>query len=267
MKSEVVSTILFSEFGIFKKPDTNLSYLTYDIIPKSALLGILGAIIGLKGYKNSDSKTLEFYETLKDLRIGIQPLLLKQNSIPPYTSSDFIPMEDSFSKAFIQYINYHGYGSYEEGGNLIIREQIIIQPAYRIYINVGSCKKEIYDKLIMNLKKRLSYFTPYMGKNEFHVSYLFEKKVKADMKTNLKNIRISTLFFYDVIEGEGLLELGEDIGRRYNLYLNYPYALKDQQYLYKTIICSNGRFDINQNKLNSQNSIILKIGEEYIFLF
>ncbi|MDD3772535.1 MAG: CRISPR-associated protein Cas5, partial [Weeksellaceae bacterium] len=48
---KLISIDLKADFGFFRKPDTNNTInLSYNIIHKPAILGILGAIIGLEGY-------------------------------------------------------------------------------------------------------------------------------------------------------------------------------------------------------------------------
>jgi CRISPR-associated protein Cas5h len=48
---KLVSFDLKADFGFFKKPDINDGlYLTYNMLHKPTLLGILGAIVGLQGY-------------------------------------------------------------------------------------------------------------------------------------------------------------------------------------------------------------------------
>uniref|UniRef100_UPI003AF8E80C CRISPR-associated protein Cas5 n=1 Tax=Campylobacter fetus TaxID=196 RepID=UPI003AF8E80C len=52
-----VSFKLSGKFAHFKKPDVNeYAYFTYNNIPKPTLLGLLGAIIGLKGYAQKTYK-------------------------------------------------------------------------------------------------------------------------------------------------------------------------------------------------------------------
>ena len=49
---KLVSINIKSDFGFLKKPDTNDPiYLTFNMLHKPALLGILGAIIGEKGFQ------------------------------------------------------------------------------------------------------------------------------------------------------------------------------------------------------------------------
>ena len=57
---------------LFKKPEVN-AYLFYIwTIHRVALLGILGAIVGYKGYGCTGTYP-EFYEKLKDLKVSVVP--------------------------------------------------------------------------------------------------------------------------------------------------------------------------------------------------
>ena len=74
MGKKIISFDLNAEFGFFKKPDINDGiYLTYNMLHKPALLGIIGAIIGLKGYERNGVLP-EYYNKLKHIKVGIQPL-------------------------------------------------------------------------------------------------------------------------------------------------------------------------------------------------
>ncbi len=148
---KLISFDLKAEFGFFKKPDINDGlYLTYNVLHKPALLGILGAIIGLQGYQKNGVLP-EYYVKLKNLKIGIEPL-----------SSD----KGNYTKDIVSYNNGTGFASGEEGGNLIITEQFLIQPCYRcyLYLDLNDC---LENKLYENLKKHQAEFLPYMGKNDF----------------------------------------------------------------------------------------------------
>jgi len=149
----------------FRKPDVNsYAYFTYNNIHKPALLGLLGAILGLGGHTqlsrknhglkptalNYDKGFPEYYEKLKDLKIAIRPLA---------------PM-GLFSKRIQSFNNSVGYASKEQGGNLIVREQWLENPEWEIVIlEDGS----IDDALFKTLKERLlnakATFIPYLGKN------------------------------------------------------------------------------------------------------
>ena len=55
--------------AFFKKPDVNTYfYFTYGNIHKVAILGVLGAVLGLKGYNNQE-KNNEYPEFMKNLKV------------------------------------------------------------------------------------------------------------------------------------------------------------------------------------------------------
>jgi len=150
---KIISFDISSDFGMFKKPDVNDIYFTFNIIPKPTLLGILGAIIGLSGYsqmKDSDNYP-KFYEELQDLLTGIVP----------YGNRGV------FQKRLIKYNNTVGYAN-KDGGTLNITEQTLIMPRYKIYLGLN-LSKESHQKLNQYIDERsVQYeYIPYMGKNEF----------------------------------------------------------------------------------------------------
>jgi len=187
-----VSFELSGKTACFRKPDVNqFAYFTYNNIHKPALLGLLGAILGLKGHiqlsnenrrieeenraikKKRDKKPLnsgfpEFYEKLKDLKIAITPLA-------PH---------GYFSKKIQVFNNSVGYASKEMGGNLIVREQWLEEPRWQIMVlDNGSSE---YDKLKEYLLNSKAVFIPYLGKND-HPATIDEVK-EIELSDNLYDI-------------------------------------------------------------------------------
>jgi len=262
--THVTSFIIHSNLGFFKKPDTTDTYLTYQFPPRSAILGILGAIYGFEGY-NADSTVPDFYKKLDPLKMGIQPLELKGDFKPPLSIKDFQPLKTPLQKTFLTYNNYHGYGSYESGGNLVKKEQILINPSYRIYMHSGEIEEKIYDELIANLEKNRSYFTPYMGKNEFPIDIIFEEN--EDYKNvNHSATKIDTIYFDEIIRGVDVSLTSGGV-RFYNIMENYPYKLKNSQYMYKKATYSNKKIKINDEKIDDRNYLLLTNNESTVFLF
>jgi CRISPR-associated protein Cas5h len=152
---KLVSVDFQARFGFLKKPDINEGiYLTYNILHKPALLGILGAIAGLEGYKiegeMKPSDIPQFREMLENLKVAIQPLNCENGN---------------FSKDVIKYTNTVGYASEEEGGVLIVNEQTLINPAYRVYLLLNPYN-EIHRNLESKLKNQEAEYIPYLGKND-----------------------------------------------------------------------------------------------------
>jgi CRISPR-associated protein Cas5h len=154
-----------AEFGIFKKPEKQDPSLTYNFIPKSTVLGMCGAILGLSGFGHPDkNKRLEFITHLEHLKIAVSPIYG-----PPEQPRPFL-------KTFVKFINYHGYGNVD--GSLILNEQLLIRPAFRITV-IGAKNDENLIELAKHLKSQEAVFRPYMGKNEFIADTKFISLGKA----------------------------------------------------------------------------------------
>lgn len=144
---KLISIDLEADFGFLRKPDTNENIaMTYNMLHKPALLGILGAILGLEGYQRL-GELPEYYKQLHSLKIGIEPLRADNGN---------------FSKTTIVYTNTVGYAN--KDGNLIAYENTLIKPSFRIFLALSD-KHPLYA----SLKNGHAEFIPYLGKNEFPV--------------------------------------------------------------------------------------------------
>lgn len=201
---QALSFKLSGKTACFRKPDVNqYAYFTYNNIHKPALLGLFGAVLGLKGYSqlynekatlDARIKTLkakekkeallqrdaleqklpEFYESLQHLKISIIPLA----------------KYGYFSKKLQVFNNSVGYASKEEGGNLIVREQWLEEPVWQILVlDDGS---EIFQKLKQFLEEGKAVYVPYLGKNEHFAN--FEDVTMFSLNEALEKSTIASLF-------------------------------------------------------------------------
>ena len=140
---------LTGEMACFRKPETNSSvYLTFSNIHKVALLGLLGSIIGLKGYNQTKEKEFpEFYRLLKDFKIAIEtPKCNKLTQVNTFNNST-------------------GIASQQDGGNQIVKENILLNPKWTIYIMENDTLE--YQKLKDYLQNKKCKFIPYLGRNDY----------------------------------------------------------------------------------------------------
>ena len=149
----IISFILKSDFGFFRKPDTNEGVnLSYNIIHRPSILGILGAIIGLEGYQEF-GKLPEYYNVFKDLKIGVEP----------------VEEQLHFQKTSLKYNNTTGFANKDSQEKvqttLNIEENLLIAPSYKIYLELD-LKIEKEKQLMENILNQKSEFLPYFGKNE-----------------------------------------------------------------------------------------------------
>lgn len=252
---EAISFILSGKTACFRKPDVNqYAYFTYNNIHKPALLGILGAIIGLGGYTKlyEENRALkegqigftdgfpEYYEKLKSLEISIIPL-----STNGY-----------FSKKLQTFNNSVGYASKEEGGNLIVREQWIENPKWQILIKDNGSNE--YIKIKEYLEKGKCAYIPYLGKND-HPANISEVEI-IDLGEAIEKEKISSLFEEEVLNisklppKEGLSYFFKEISPM-NLQKKYHF------YEFKSMIFTNHKIKEGDYKRVYSND-----GKNYFFI-
>jgi len=241
---KIVSFTIKSEFGMFKKPDINDKiFITYNMIHKPYLLGILGAIMGYGGYAQEPNKAKmpEYYEKLKNIRVAIAPS--SENG-------------GIFKKEFIIFNNT------TNGQISNITEQTLINPTYRIYLEVDDTK---HKQLIERLKNNQAVYPPYMGKNEFslwwddfkvHDKFL---EIKEKEKFQVKAIIKKPKNF--ILKNSGYKERTTNY---FYLFERLPIGFNEQlkQYQYHDFLYTNAVF---KNSKNLEN--IYECDEGVICLF
>lgn len=191
---EVLKFKLSGKTAFFKKPDVNTYYyFTYGCIHKVALLGIFGAILGLKGYneQSKDDDYPEFYEKLKELKVAIVPK----------NERGYIPKKVQI------FNNSVGYASKEAGGNLIVKEQWLENPCWEIYIiDDGKVYPQLKERLL-NYKFK---FIPYLGKND-HYANITSVEIINDFEDISENFKGNIDSIYLKNKGDILLEDDDDL--------------------------------------------------------
>lgn len=187
---ETIKFKLTSPMAIIKKPDSNETYYTYNYPHKIMLLGMIGAIIGLNGYnyyllQKNLGKTInelpEFYEKLKNIKVGMIPDINKNN----------------FSRKIQTFNNSVGYASKEVGNNLIVNEQWLERPSWTIYILEDNSME--YSKIKNYLINKKCEYIPYIGKND-HFADIKNVKVIEGIAPNKNISKIDSIFEEKIAE-------------------------------------------------------------------
>lgn len=172
----LISFDLRADFGFFKKPDVNDGLqLSYNMLHKPALLGILGAIAGLKGYEQK-GQWPEYYAKLRSVPVGIEPLGDERGN---------------FQKTAITYTNTVGYANAD--GNLIIHESTLRCPAYRVYVLLDEAD-DVQVRLLKRIRNQEAEFVPYLGKNEFTAWWDNVGEYDVDKERSTESFEICTVF-------------------------------------------------------------------------
>lgn len=254
---KLISIDLKADFGFFRKPDTNNTInLSYNLIHKPAILGILGAVLGLDGYRKK-GELPQYYQLLKDLKVGVEPLNHEKGN---------------FLKTNIKYSNTVGYAN--KGSNFLTEELTLIAPSYRIFILLDE-KDKLQQKLLGYLEEAKAEFIPYFGKNEFTASwpkdsfqnYNFEEAPES----RPNNINILTVFYKNGNLKDNSSEPVPDIlsSKEEHPFLFFErlpedFDLKLMQYQLGEFVFSN--YDI-QNTFSLSNLYYLKDSDCYVQLF
>ncbi len=259
MSKKLISFIIKSEKGFFKKPDINEGiYLTYNIIHKPALLGILGAIIGLSGFKKNEELP-EYYKKLNNIPIGIKPI-----------GDD----KGIFPKTVINYTNTTGLATYEKSGTLLISEQTLINPCYKIYLLLN-LKDEIQKKLYEYILNQKAEFLPYMGKNDYSLWWNKDEVFEYEIEEFERNeeFTIDTIFKKE----EPVIEMVvKAIGRKalyeqknfFCYFERLPVGFDEKLFQYKieNFAYTNALLK-KESKIESSNLYKIKGKEKVVFLY
>ncbi|WP_326910560.1 type I-B CRISPR-associated protein Cas5b [Sedimentibacter sp. MB31-C6] len=239
---EILKFNLSGETAFFKKPDVNTYYyFTYGNIHRIALLGIIGAMLGLNGYAFQDETDdyPEFYEKLKDIKISILPNNEK----------------GLISKKIQIFNNAVGYAN-KDGGILNVREQWLEKPNWTIYIQIheGSLFNDIKERL---LNMRFEYI-PYLGKNDHYaniknVEIIEKDNIQIVQKTKIK--KIDSLFLksdFNIAKFDLNMLFDKDFDEsakwKYEEYLPVELDKTSNQYIKKPFIHTNMKVEPNSDK-------------------
>lgn len=224
---DVLTFTLSGRNGFFKKPDVNAHvYFTYNNIHKVALLGIMGAILGYDGYNNQkESAYPEFYEKLSDLKIAIIPSKKNPNGLIP--------------KKIQAFTNTTGYASYEAGGVLIVKEQWLEDPEWKICVELDSEESKLLAEYLLSNK---SVYTPYLGKNNFLADI---KKVQIEKAWPVTEVPV---IVDSLIDKKNIKKIVNPIEE--NMFVSVetlPIGLEKitNLYLYQTFIYTNQKLEVN----------------------
>lgn len=245
------------DFAFFKKNDANDAVLiSYNFIHKPAVLGIMGAILGLKGYPDQSN---EFYEKLKNFKIAI---------VPKYTKP--------LTKFVVVFNDSSGLSSKEQGGILQIREQVLFgrdEPIrYEIVVPLrtefSQSEVQIWEELRQRISKKESVYPLYFGKNEFPAyiesfSEVYLKKACTNKSYRLKGLAMESRIKIKTEDSEEDSKFFSNSEQRITIYEQLPIRL-NESWLYEK-----ETFVLTENlvEINSQEDFRVTDDDEVIFLF
>lgn len=126
-------------WGHFKRPETNNNPLSHDLIPKTALIGMMGAVLGIE----RGSMKSKFPILSEDLLYNVKLLApVKKMSLGLTSHNAINPIKPGTPKSF----------------------EILKNPHYLVTVAlIGERSSEEFDKFVQSIKESESIYPPCLG--------------------------------------------------------------------------------------------------------
>lgn len=173
----IVSFNFSSKYGHFRRPYSNVSSFSYPFPPRTAIVGLLGAILGIKKEKVSETFSPELSKIGLSLNKQIETFTHVSNF--RQTSSGDINYSIKFSKK--SQMPETSNVVPESNKVAIIPMELLRNPSYLVYVSM----ENLMDEFVSRLKTKRYVYTPCMGLSEFlsqvqYVSDGYARKVKMN---------------------------------------------------------------------------------------
>ncbi|MGB9901339.1 MAG: type I-B CRISPR-associated protein Cas5b [Pseudothermotoga sp.] len=137
---------VFGRYAIFRRSYTTTSSTSYCFPPRTAICGLIGAILGIQNETTNLSKHLREFD---DAQIAVR-------SLKPIRKINLA-------------LNYVDTKPNQKNQRTQILVELIKEPAYRIYIS--EFKK--FEQLRYFLENKFSIFTPYLGQAQMIADFKY----------------------------------------------------------------------------------------------
>ena len=170
----VVVFDIWSSFGYFRRPYTTTTALTFNFIPRSAIEGLVGAILGIQ-VKDLPSKMIN-----SKIGLGILTEIRKIPFSTMHIHSDFWEQMHDYiqSRETTKKKNYYAR----------VNMELLVNPKYRIYFS----NSKLSEELAGTISKHETVFTPYLGTSSMIANFeyvgTFEYDVKLKSVSELESI-------------------------------------------------------------------------------
>ena len=162
---EVVTFVWQAKYGHFLRAESNVNALTYPVPPRTAVLGLLGAILGLE----KDALALE----LAHAQITVC-------GVPAERFWHRVKLRKDPPTPIPWQITKGQKGSNAPEKAALIRQEWLWKPKFRIHAALPEQDK-CFSELLGRLRLRRWHFTPCMGLSEMFADVLFESCHTAKM--------------------------------------------------------------------------------------
>ncbi|CAN5289396.1 hypothetical protein BH23BAC1_BH23BAC1_37050 [soil metagenome] len=201
-----------SEYGHFRKFNTTTSPLTYSVPTRPAIAGLIGAIIGIEretGPNKHNEGSVPLPELLSrenasiavQLQAPVKKTNIGFNLVSTKNFRDYFNINDKDSKGSIK----------DTYRRTQIEFELLKNPSFRIFISWEN--KNLFQKLVENLKQNKTHFTPYLGLSQFTAQVKFVTVCQAEMTQPDDYEDVVTAINLSKVKGEDSIQFDYESGR------------------------------------------------------
>lgn len=199
---------IFGKFAHFKASDTTRENISYPFPPRTAILGLLGAILGLP--RNSYWTEESLFD---DIKIGIEIIkpinrtLMRVN----YIQTRY-PISIGKLKILVPKDPFEIKSKDQRGFSMPVLLNLLKDPGYRIFVQTPN--KELFQNLENHIRQKKYHYPPYLGHanllawieyrgvfeanpkkaGKYKVRTIFSKETIISKPTELDNLSMVVLF-------------------------------------------------------------------------
>ena len=149
----------YGKYGHFRKPYTNVSSLSYPFPPRTAIAGLLGAILGVK--KEDVANT--FDEDKMKVGISLKKEVKTITHVTNFRQDSSGDINYSIKLPKKEYIPKILKNIPDSNKTTQIPIELLREPSYLFYVNLS----DKMDELVSRIKMERFVYTPCMGLSEF----------------------------------------------------------------------------------------------------
>jgi CRISPR-associated protein Cas5h len=182
---QILSFRYNGKYGHFRKPYSTVSSLTYQFPPRTAVAGLLGAILGVP--KGEVSET--FNEDNLRVAIAIEKEIKTVTHVTNFRQSSSGDVDYSIKRPPNNWKPKELKNLPDSNKSTQIPMELLRNPSYVLYVNL---EKEMLD-LISRIKTERYVYTPCMGLSEFFAGIEYISQGTAKKRENYVEYNISTV--------------------------------------------------------------------------
>lgn len=169
---EILIFDISSEYGHFRKYNTTTSPLTYSIPTRTAIAGVLGAILGM------EREVVD--GVYPDGAIPVQEFFSKANSGIAVQVINPVKKENVAMNLINTKISFYDLS---KAGRTQIEFELVKNVKYRIFFALNK-NDAVFNELVNRISKKKHHFSPYLGLAQFTATVDFVDKTQAILIEN-----------------------------------------------------------------------------------